>query len=182
LITRKQLCIPITIRGLIIKKSYINEGTETSRFIYTYNNDNKIEEYIVMTRIYGNLQMISDANYTYANNILKETRTDIFDENMVKTQTIVRRFESFSPELAINPYSLLNALYQHQMVEIFDDVILANSKQLPIKVTETGNPETGPVTYNYIITNTGKKINKLKCSVKVGNNAPYITNEAVFHY
>lgn len=169
-------------KGQIVKKSYINQGQETSRFIYTYNNNNKIEEYITMTLIHGKMQMIGDAYYTYTSDKLSQTQTDYYDENFVKTHTITHQFTSFSPEVNINPHALVNTLYQHQMPEIYDDVILINFKQLPENINETGNPQTGPVVYHYIITQTGKRIDKLKFSVKIGNAAPYFTNEAVFHY
>ncbi|WP_256009911.1 hypothetical protein [Desertivirga xinjiangensis] len=167
----------------ITQKSQFSDNLETTRYLYTYNSQGQIKERKIMIAFEGVLSVRSICTYTYgANDELTETRTDAFDESGSQTGTIVRKIEGFSKELIVNPFSLLHPLYQHQATELFDDVVLMNTNKLPLKISESGNAEVGPVTYEYVYDVTGKRIDKVRLKIKIGDSEPYYTAGAVFHY
>ena len=171
------------INGKVSQKSYINpSGVETARFNYTYNSKGQIERLKEMVALYGVLSLTQDITYQHdAAGTLTETQSKWYDEHGAQSATVVRKYQSWSPEVHINPFALLHSLYQHQATEVFDDVVLGTLHKLPVKITETGNPEIGAATYEYHITQTGKRIDKLNCTLKVGSIS-YDTAEAIFHY
>ena len=167
----------------INRKSLFSNNIETTRYLYTYNSEGRISERKVLIASEGALSIRSLCTYTYGlDDELIETKTDVFDESGLKTGTIVRKIEGLSKELNINPFSLLHPLYQHQATELFDDVVLMNTNKLPLKISETGNVEVGPVTYEYTYDVSGKRIDKVKLKIKIGDSNPYYTAGAVFHY
>lgn len=165
-------------------KNYLNnDGIETALYSYVYNMQGRLSRLKVQKALNGILSLTQDIIYIYdSNGNLIETHNDWYNEQGNIYATVVRRYESWSAELHINPTSLLHPLYQHQAKDIFDDVVLSTLNKLPLKIVETGNPELGPLIYEYHISHTGKRIDKLNCSVKIGALAPYQTNEAIFHY
>ncbi|MDT3402438.1 hypothetical protein [Mucilaginibacter terrae] len=169
--------------GKVSQKSYLgNGGAETARFNYTYNAKGQAATLKHMVALNGVLSLTEDIIYQYdANGILTQTQSKWYDEHSALLATVVRKYESWSPVVYINPFALLHSLYQHQAQDVFNDVVLSTLDRLPLKITENGNPELGPATYEYHITQTGKRIDKLNCTLKVGNIS-YDTTEAIFHY
>lgn len=169
--------------GKVSQKSYLGTGgAESARFNYTYNSSGNVEQLKQMVALNGVLSLTQDVTYQYdATGTLTQTQSKWYNEHGVLSATVIRKYQSWSAEVNINPFALLHSLYQHQAHEVFDDVVLATLRKLPVKITETGNPETGDATYEYRITHTGKRIDKLNCNLKVGSIS-YDTTEAVFHY
>jgi hypothetical protein len=167
----------------ITQMSYFNDNVETGRKEYTYNSQGNMAELKVLVALNNVLSVTEKTTYHYnVQQVLTDSETEWFDEQGNKTATIMRSYESWSPDVDINPFSLLHPLYEHQAHEIFDVVVLSTLKKLPKKITETGNPEYGPVTYEYKLSNTRKRIDKLKCTIQLAGSAPYNTAEAIFHY
>lgn len=169
--------------GKVSQKSYLGTaGAETARFNYSYNAKGQIERMKKMVALNGVLSLTEDVTYQYdANGTLTQTQNKWYDEHSALSATVVRKYESWSAAVHINPFALLHSLYQHQAHEVFDEVVLTTLGKLPLKITETGNPEIGAATYEYHLTHTGKRIDKLNCTLKVGSIS-YDTPEAIFHY
>lgn len=171
-------------QGKISVVSNSNQGKETSRDTYTYNAQGQLEHSETLLAFFGGpLKKSWEADYMYdASGKLTQSVSKSYDENSAHTGTITHQYQSFSPELYINPHSLLHPVYQHQVHAVFNMAFLSNTKYLPVKIAESGRAGTGPVMFEYEYTTTGKRIDKLRCKVQINQAAPYYTNEAIFSY
>lgn len=167
----------------VVQLSQINGGVETGRNVYTYNAGGKIVKVKCLVLTNGTLRVLWQSDLTYdASQNIEKTVTEHFDESGNIEETLVRVIEGQSDSVYISPYALLHPLYQHQVHEIFDPVVLATLNKLPKKITETARSSTGPVEYEYFFSILERRLDKLKCKITIDNDPGYFTAEAVFQY
>jgi hypothetical protein len=160
-----------------------NAGVETSRKIYTYNQDGRIVQVENRVAVNEELRTSWKSAITYdAQGNLNRTDTYTFDTNSQPLDTIIREINELSVPVKVNPYSLLHPLYQHQAHEIFDAVVLSRLTRLPRKIKETGRKEVGPLMYEYLYSISNQLLEKLKCRIAIGDHPSYDTAEAIFSY
>ncbi len=169
--------------GKVQELRRFNGSVETSRRTYSYSSAGKINMVKSEVLTNGSLRKSWESSFTYDyQGHLDKTNTVWFNESGLPADTILREFKEFTEPLSINPFSLLHPLYQHQVHELFDEVVLSQTARLPKKISESGRNTTGPINYEYLYTISDKLLNKVKCRITIGNNQPYDTAEAVFEY